>query len=89
MYVDNDRWRGVPFYLRTGKALAESRRTITLRFRTPRLVGDAARPNREPARNELVLELTDEPHDLASTMRAKRPGPDMELVEATFRLDFA
>ncbi len=34
-YVDNDRWRDVPFYLRTGKALAETRRTITLRFRTP------------------------------------------------------
>ncbi|RLV51313.1 glucose-6-phosphate dehydrogenase, partial [Aeromicrobium phragmitis] len=34
-YVDNERWAGVPFYLRTGKAMAESRRTITLTFHTP------------------------------------------------------
>ena len=34
MWIDNDRWRDVPFYLRTGKAMAEGRRTITIRFST-------------------------------------------------------
>jgi glucose-6-phosphate 1-dehydrogenase len=81
-WVDNDRWRDVPFYLRTGKAMAEGRRTITLRFRTPAsplLDGD-------PGPNELVLELTDDP-TVTIDVRAKRPGPDMALTEATFRLD--
>ncbi len=82
MYVDNDRWRDVPFYLRTGKAMAESRRVITLRFRTPE---GTLLSNHETADNELVLELTDEPQ-IDIDVRAKRPGPEMELVEATFRL---
>ena len=70
-YVDNDRWRGVPFHLRTGKALAETRRTITLRFRAP----DTRLFDGEPGPNELVLELTDEPK-VPVDLRAKRPGPD-------------
>ncbi len=34
-FVDTERWQGVPFYLRTGKALGATRRTVTLTFRTP------------------------------------------------------
>ncbi|VXC58148.1 Glucose-6-phosphate 1-dehydrogenase [Nocardioides sp. AX2bis] len=82
--VDNDRWRGVPFYLRTGKALAQQRRTITLRFRT----AESPIFGVDPGPNELVLELTDDPQVLID-MRAKRPGPDMELAEATMRMDFS
>jgi glucose-6-phosphate 1-dehydrogenase len=32
LFIDNDRWRGVPFRLRTGKALAEDRREMVIRF---------------------------------------------------------
>jgi glucose-6-phosphate 1-dehydrogenase len=81
-YVDNDRWRDVPFHLRTGKRLAEDRRTITLRFRTP----DSTLFEGRPGPNELVLELTDEPR-VSVDVRAKRPGPDMELALATMTLD--
>jgi glucose-6-phosphate 1-dehydrogenase len=84
-YVDNDRWRGMPFYLRTGKAMAQTRRTITLRFKTPdtRLFAHLEREC-----NELVLELTDAAR-ISVDLRAKRPGPTEELAEATMRLDFA
>lgn len=34
-YVDNWRWRGVPFYLRTGKRMAKTQSTIAIRFRHP------------------------------------------------------
>ncbi|MCH1867184.1 glucose-6-phosphate dehydrogenase [Nocardioides sp. CFH 31398] len=87
-YVDSYRWRDVPFYLRTGKALAESRRTITLRFRTPHshIFEDGADGDRPAGCNELVLELTDEP-EISVDVRAKRPGPVMELADATLRLD--
>jgi len=85
-WIDNDRWRGVPFYLRTGKALAEGRRTITIRFSDPRHQWlKPAAPSR-PEPNELVIELTDDPR-IAIDVRAKRPGPDMALVEAVFRLN--
>ncbi len=83
-HVDNDRWRGVPFYLRTGKALAQGRRTITLRFRTPEspIFGE------DPGPNELVLELTDDAR-VTIDMRAKRPGPDMDLAEARMVMEFS
>jgi len=82
-WVDNDRWRDVPFHLRTGKAMAETRRTVTLRFRSPDSTvfgGDGL------ARDELVLELTDEAQ-IHVDLLGKRPGPEMELAPATMRLD--
>jgi glucose-6-phosphate 1-dehydrogenase len=81
-FVDNDRWRGVPFHLRTGKAMAETRRTVTLRFREPEssVFGTGLAPA------ELVLELTDEAQ-VHVDLLGKRPGPEMELAPATMRLD--
>lgn len=35
LYVDNWRWRGVPFYLRTGKRMAEASSAINIRFKEP------------------------------------------------------
>lgn len=86
VWIDNDRWRGVPFYLRTGKALAEGRRTITVRFHDPRHRWLKPEDGGEPAPNELVIELADQP-TIAIDVRAKRPGPDMALAEGVFRLD--
>ncbi|WGX95559.1 glucose-6-phosphate dehydrogenase [Nocardioides sp. L-11A] len=86
MWIDNDRWRDVPFYLRTGKALAEGNRTITVRFRDPRHRWLKPEGGGIPEPNELVIELADQPR-VAIDVRAKRPGPDMALVEGVFRLD--
>ena len=41
--VDNWRWHGVPFYLRSGKALAASRQTVTLGLPRCRRCGCSAR----------------------------------------------
>jgi glucose-6-phosphate 1-dehydrogenase len=35
LYIDNWRWRGVPFYLRTGKRLTEASSAICIRFKEP------------------------------------------------------
>jgi glucose-6-phosphate 1-dehydrogenase len=35
LYIDNWRWRGVPFYLRTGKRLAKNSSMISIRFKHP------------------------------------------------------
>ena len=87
-WIDNDRWRGVPFYLRTGKAMAAGRRTITIRFTDPRHRWLKPVGSGQPEPNELVIELSDAPR-IAIDVRAKRPGPDMALVDAVFRLDLA
>lgn len=83
-FVDTERWQGVPFYLRTGKALAATRRTVTLTFRTPptALFGEEHRPN------QLVLELTDSP-EFEVELQAKRPGPDLELMPLDLNLGLA
>ncbi|MFW6773002.1 glucose-6-phosphate dehydrogenase [Nocardioides sp. CPCC 205120] len=81
VFVDNERWRDVPFLLRTGKSLAEGRRTITLRFRDP----ESSMFEEPTCGNELVLELTDEPQ-ITIDVRAKRPGRDFDITIATMRL---
>jgi glucose-6-phosphate 1-dehydrogenase len=84
-WVDTDRWQGVPFYLRTGKAMGDNRKTVTLTFRTPptgRFGDNAYGPD------GLTLELNDSP-SAAIHLNVKRPGPDMALTCATFALDLA
>ncbi len=82
-FVDTERWQGVPFLLRTGKALGATRRTVTLTFRTPPKgrFGDS-----DYGPNQLMIELSDSPK-FAVELVAKRPGPRMELVPLTFHLD--
>jgi glucose-6-phosphate 1-dehydrogenase len=82
-FVDTERWQGVPFYLRTGKALAATCRTVTLTFRTPpqgRFGDNVYGPN------ELVLELSDDP-TVSARMTAKRPGPQLDLMAVHVDLD--
>ena len=84
VFVDDWTWIGVPFYLRTGKSLAETRRTITIGFREPPLKvfpGDV-----DDTCNELVLDLTDDPKIFAD-VRSKIPGPRFALGRARMRLD--
>jgi glucose-6-phosphate 1-dehydrogenase len=75
--IDNPRWAGVPFYLRTGKALAQGRRVITLGFHKPEhdLFGGDHRPA------ALSFEIA-EPGALTLHMLAKEPGPEMVLGRA-------
>ncbi|CAN5324983.1 MAG: glucose-6-phosphate dehydrogenase [Nocardioides sp.] len=83
VFIDTQRWQGVPFYLRTGKAMAQSRRTITVTFRTPPMTmfGDRA-----DGPNELVLELTDDAR-MSIDLMTKRPGPVMDIASTTMTLD--
>ena len=83
-FVDTERWQGVPFLLRTGKALGATRRTVTLTFRTP----PAGRFDGEYGPNQLMIELSDSP-EFGVRLMAKRPGPRMDLVPLTFNLDIA
>ncbi len=89
VFVDTWRWSGVPFLLRTGKAMAESRRTITIGFREPPLkMFESADGIADRTPNELVFELTDEP-EVSVAVRAKRPGAKLQIDDAVLTLDFA
>ena len=85
LYVDNWRWQGVPFYLRSGKALAEKSSEIVFRFKSlphsmfPRADGGETSPN--------VLGLCLQPDEgVHLRFEAKVPGAAsrMRPVDMTF-----
>ena len=86
--VDNWRWAGVPFLLRSGKRLAASRQVITLGFHQPPLRMFPIRRGDTPAgrRNEIVIDFAD-PGSITTSFLAKEPGATMRLgtAELTFR----
>jgi glucose-6-phosphate 1-dehydrogenase len=87
-YVDAWRWSGVPFYLRTGKALAAGRRTVTIGFRdAPLTIFTSHDPAHDTMRpSEIVFELSDDPK-VSIEVLAKVPGPGMNLGAAALKLD--
>jgi glucose-6-phosphate 1-dehydrogenase len=83
-FIDNWRWAGVPFYLRTGKRLAQSRHLLTIAFHEPprRMFSLDCRYVAENfGHDHLTFELGD-PGTIASSFLAKVPGPTMHLGEA-------
>ncbi len=86
--IDNWRWAGVPFFLRSGKRLAASRQLITLGFGQPPLRMFPIRRGHTPAsrRNEIVIDFAD-PGSISAGFLAKEPGATMRLgsAEMTFR----
>ncbi len=81
--VENWRWAGVPFYLRTGKSLGASRQVVTLGFREPtlRMFPLEVRSKPEDRLNEINIDFSD-PGSIGVRFLAKEPGPDMRLGEA-------
>jgi glucose-6-phosphate 1-dehydrogenase len=81
--VDNWRWQGVPFFLRSGKSMGASRQVITLGFHQPPMRMFPVRHRDVPAgrRNELVIDFAD-PGSITVEFLAKVPGPEMSLGQA-------
>ncbi|MHB1534052.1 MAG: glucose-6-phosphate dehydrogenase [Acidimicrobiales bacterium] len=77
LWIDNDRWRDVPFLLRTGKTLAESHQRVSVIFKEP-----AQRLGELPvAGNVLAFELSGD-GEIDLTLVAKEPGPELRLGSA-------
>ncbi|MGH2987940.1 MAG: glucose-6-phosphate dehydrogenase [Solirubrobacterales bacterium] len=90
-YVDNWRWSGVPFYLRTGKRLAESRHLLTIAFNQPprRMFPLDCRHVAESfGFDHLTFELGD-PGRISASFLAKVPGPAMNLGEGHMNFSYA
>jgi glucose-6-phosphate 1-dehydrogenase len=81
--IDNWRWSGVPFRLRTGKGLARDRREIAVRFRD---VPHMAFPETDPDSNELRLTL--DPDSITLGLNINGPGDpfDIERIDLDARL---
>ena len=85
IYIDNTRWNGVPFYLRSGKKLAEKRSSISIRFKP--VSHSVFYPVREEDLAPNVLTLNVQPKEgLSLTIQAKHPGP--KLCIGSLNMDF-
>ena len=77
LWVDTERWRGVPFLLRTGKQLAASRQQVSLVFRQP----DAPVHELPALGNVLTFDLAGD-GELDLSLVVKEPGPALTLSTA-------
>jgi glucose-6-phosphate 1-dehydrogenase len=88
--VDNWRWAGVPFYLRSGKSMPERRQVITLTLKAPvlNMFGVETRSAKGSRGNQLVIDF-DDPGWIAVRFLAKEPGPSMQLAPADMTFSYA
>ncbi len=85
-YIDNERWRGVPFYMRTGKRMQEKKSSIVISFKdvpctTFRDDLNILFPNK------LVINIQPE-MDVRLSFMTKKPGLDMKLKPAEMVFDY-
>jgi glucose-6-phosphate 1-dehydrogenase len=83
--MDNWRWAGVPFYLRTGKSLAARRSEIVIRFKQAPFALFRDTPVERLTPNDLVLHIQPE-EGVTLSFGAKKPGPRVVMggVEMSF-----
>ncbi|NLC82418.1 MAG: glucose-6-phosphate dehydrogenase, partial [Lentisphaerae bacterium] len=83
IWIDTPRWQGVPFYLRSGKRLAEKTSTITLVFKpSPHTLFGACDPD------SLVLKVQPD-EGMSLHLQAKRPGPKLCMGELPLAFNYA
>ncbi len=88
--IENERWSGVRWFLRTGKAMAETRTSVTVGFKESPLhmfeLDTALQQRIKP--NELTFEITD-PGSVTLHLLVKEPGPtsSLEVAPISFMYD--
>jgi glucose-6-phosphate 1-dehydrogenase len=86
LLVENWRWAGVPFYVRSGKRLARRTTQISIQFRRPPLLlfQDAGVEQIDPNRLDILIQPEEA---ICFSIKAKRPGAAIEL--SNVKLDFS
>lgn len=86
-FIDNWRWQGVPFYLRTGKRMSEQISVITIQFRPVphQSFPSQAAENWQP--NRLILHIQPQ-MGIRLNFQAKRPGLKMQLNPVDMLFDY-
>jgi glucose-6-phosphate 1-dehydrogenase len=88
LWVDNWRWAGVPFYLRTGKRLARRVTEIVVHFKCPPLSLFGGTECSPLGPNLLIMHIQPE-EGITLQMRAKTPGPTIHTQAVTLDFDYA
>jgi glucose-6-phosphate 1-dehydrogenase len=83
--IDNWRWAGVPFFLRTGKRLAEGQRIISIAFREPpKSMFPTGSGVGAQGPDHLTFDLADAAK-MSLSFYGKRPGPGMRLDKVSMQ----
>jgi glucose-6-phosphate 1-dehydrogenase len=86
--IDNWRWKGVPFYLRVGKALPRRLSEITVQFRRPPFSLFRNTPIEKLEPNQLVVNVQPD-EGILLTFGAKKPGAAMNIGRVAMRFQYA
>ena len=87
LQVDNWRWSGVPFYLRTGKRLQRRATEIAIQFRRPPFVLFRKTKIADLQTNQLVIHIQPD-EGISLRFGAKVPGPVMQLGLVNMEFDY-
>ncbi len=88
LLIDNWRWAGVPFYVRTGKRLKHRVSEIAVRFRAAPL-SLFRQTEVEALRNNLLVIHVQPDEGISLRFGAKIPGPALELGAVDMSFDYA
>ncbi len=83
--IDNWRWSGVPFFIRTGKVLKETATQVMIRFHRPPELAFAGPAIKATRPNELVLRID---HDPGVVLRVQAKAPE-KVATREVRLDLS
>lgn len=87
LFIDNWRWQGIPFYLRTGKRMHQSASLISIQFKdTPHSIFPTTSAENWQ-QNRLVISIQPE-MSIRLQIQAKRPGLDMTLNPVDMIFDY-
>jgi glucose-6-phosphate 1-dehydrogenase len=87
LMIDNWRWAGVPFYLRTGKALARRRSEVVIQFKQAPLAIFRDTDVEKLAPNDMILKIQPE-EGVVLRFSAKVPGPAVREGGVAMRFDY-
>jgi len=87
-YIDNWRWAGVPFYLRTGKRMHRRLTQIVIRFRRPPFVLFRKTSVEKIPPNELVINIQPD-EGICLSFEAKVPGPVVRLGSVDMNFQYS
>lgn len=87
LFVDNWRWQGVPFYLRTGKCLRQKVSEVAIQFRSVPHQSFPAESRSDWHPSRLILSIQPE-EAIVMDFQAKYPGPQMVLKPVEMRFSY-
>jgi glucose-6-phosphate 1-dehydrogenase len=87
LYVDNWRWQGVPFYLRTGKRLARQASEVAIQFRAVPHRSFPAEATLDWQPSRIVMSIQPD-EGIVLRFQAKHPGPKLLLRPVDMRFNY-